>query len=129
MKKTIISPSPIAPCRFECTPAPSVFPRTVTPCRNNARENGWCEHHEYAARLLERARSYGCPRLEIVTTYTRYDMATHKEVNEQFVWEIGRGVDAWIAVCERVTPEHARKIEAVLEWECSGLFGKKSKVA
>ena len=101
----------------------------MTPCAHPPRENGWCHAHQYAARVLELARRYGCPRLEVLSTVKRYDVEKREEVSEQVGLIVGRGIENWQAVCVRVTPEHARKIEAVLEREYGAMFEKKGQVA
>lgn len=108
MKRTTITPSSPVACPFEITPASKFLGKAdVTPCAQPPQANGWCHAHQYAARLLEVARSYGCPCVEL----------------EHLI--VGRGLRAWEGYCERATKEHAAMVEATLKSRYGGMFEKR----
>ncbi|SRR6266702_14735 len=113
-------------CQFEITQPSTVFPRRITACTNTAGESGFCKEHAHAARLLEQARYYGCPELEMIFTQKRWNGETKRmEEEDAGGFFIRQGYHNWLAYCERATPEHAKMVAAKLEQEYGGMYGTK----
>ena len=85
-------------------------------CPSLATAHGYCTTHQYAARLLDKARYYGCP--ELLPT------RKNEKTKEYEGLIIRQGLHNWQAYCAVVTSEHARDIERRLDETYGHLFRK-----